>query len=149
MTKTIAIFGIGKGLGLSVAHKFAKEGFNVAIVARQQSNLDGYLNQFKDSKTKIKGYLADLSVTQQLNTAIDNILKDFGFVDVVFCSAADSSWQAAAQLTTENAMAHIQLYYFSAITLVQRFLPSMLESKEVSRCKKCKLTTSQTLVDLQ
>jgi short-subunit dehydrogenase len=135
MANTIAVFGVGKGLGLSVAHKFAKEGFNVALVARHQSSLDGYLDQFKDSKTKIKGYLADISVTQQLNTAIDNILKDFGSVDVVFCSAANNLWMGAAQLTIENAMGHIQLYYFTAITLVQRFLPSMLERKEVSRCK--------------
>jgi short-subunit dehydrogenase len=132
MAKTIAVFGIGKGLGLSVAHKYEKEGFNVAMVGRQQSRLDTYLAQFKDSKVKVKGYLADLTIPDQLNTAIDNILKDFGHVDVVFDAHAAGMWVPATKLTVKDAMDAVQLFYLAPVAIVQRLLPPMLERKEVS-----------------
>lgn len=38
---TIAIVGAGKGLGLAVAERFAREGFAVALISRNQDRLDG------------------------------------------------------------------------------------------------------------
>jgi NAD(P)-dependent dehydrogenase (short-subunit alcohol dehydrogenase family) len=35
--KVVAVVGVGKGIGGSVAIKFAKEGFDVAILARNQT----------------------------------------------------------------------------------------------------------------
>lgn len=35
--KVVAVVGVGKGIGGAVALKFAKEGFNVAILARNQT----------------------------------------------------------------------------------------------------------------
>jgi NAD(P)-dependent dehydrogenase (short-subunit alcohol dehydrogenase family) len=40
MSKVIAIFGAGTGLGASVARRFAREGFRVALVARGKERLD-------------------------------------------------------------------------------------------------------------
>ena len=39
-TKTIAVFGAGPGMGRSVARRFGREGFQVALVARNQTRLD-------------------------------------------------------------------------------------------------------------
>ena len=36
-TKTIAVFGVGPGMGRAVAHRFGREGFQVALVARNQT----------------------------------------------------------------------------------------------------------------
>ena len=38
--KTIAIFGAGTGLGASVARRYGKAGFRVALVARNAQSLD-------------------------------------------------------------------------------------------------------------
>lgn len=38
--KTIAIVGAGPGLGLSIAKKFGKNGFQVALVARNEEKLN-------------------------------------------------------------------------------------------------------------
>ena len=38
--KTIAIIGVGPGLGLFIARQLGKQGFRVALIARTQTNLD-------------------------------------------------------------------------------------------------------------
>jgi NAD(P)-dependent dehydrogenase (short-subunit alcohol dehydrogenase family) len=35
MSKTIAVFGVGPGMGRSIARRFGREGFQVALVARK------------------------------------------------------------------------------------------------------------------
>ena len=42
MSKTIAVFGAGPGMGRSVARRFGCEGFQVALVARNQARLAAF-----------------------------------------------------------------------------------------------------------
>ena len=37
----IAIVGVGPGLGLSIARRFGREGYAVALISRTQSRLGG------------------------------------------------------------------------------------------------------------
>ena len=39
MSKVIAVFGAGTGLGVSVARRFGREGYRVALVARRAEQL--------------------------------------------------------------------------------------------------------------
>src|SRR5258706_494705 len=41
-TKTIAVFGVGPGMGRAVARRFGREGFQVALVARNQTRLEAF-----------------------------------------------------------------------------------------------------------
>lgn len=135
MGKTIAVFGVGIGLGLSVAKKFAKEGYDVALVGRTKSKLDTYVTNVSEvaANVKVKAYVADLSQADQINTSIDEILKEFGKIDVTFSSPIPAeAFFPAASLTVENARPLVELSYFSALTIVQRLLPSFTERKEVS-----------------
>ena len=45
MSKTIAVFGAGPGMGRSVARRFGREGFQVALVARNQTRLDAFAGE--------------------------------------------------------------------------------------------------------
>ncbi len=40
MTKSIAVFGAGPGLGQAVAHRYAQEGYDVVLVARRREPLE-------------------------------------------------------------------------------------------------------------
>ena len=45
MSKTIAVFGAGPGMGRSVARRFGREGFRVALVARNQERLAAFTEE--------------------------------------------------------------------------------------------------------
>ncbi len=40
MSKSIAVFGVGPGLGQAIARRYAKEGYGVVLVARRREPLD-------------------------------------------------------------------------------------------------------------
>jgi len=48
MSKVIALFGAGTGLGVSVARRFGREGFRVALVARRKERLDALVADLAD-----------------------------------------------------------------------------------------------------
>ncbi len=41
--KVIAILGGGDGLGMSVAFRFGREGYRVALVSRSRTKLEGFV----------------------------------------------------------------------------------------------------------
>jgi short-subunit dehydrogenase len=47
MSRTIAIVGAGPGVGLAVAERFGREGFEVALIARDTKKLDDLVSRLK------------------------------------------------------------------------------------------------------
>src|SRR5580704_17592796 len=61
MSKTIAVFGAGPGMGRSVARRFGREGFQVALVARNQTRLDAYTGELAADGITAAGFAGDLA----------------------------------------------------------------------------------------
>ena len=58
-TKTIAVFGVGPGMGRAVARRFGREGFQVALVARNQTRLDAFTTDECAAYLRHAGYAAN------------------------------------------------------------------------------------------
>jgi NAD(P)-dependent dehydrogenase (short-subunit alcohol dehydrogenase family) len=56
----IAIVGAGPGLGLSIARRFGREGFTVALISRSAANLDRLAAELADSGIQAAGFPADV-----------------------------------------------------------------------------------------
>src|SRR5258708_36553454 len=82
MSKTIAVFGVGPGMGRSVAHRFGREGFQVALVARNQTRLDAYTGELAADGIKAAGFAGDLADRGALPGRIEAITRRFGPVAV-------------------------------------------------------------------
>jgi NAD(P)-dependent dehydrogenase (short-subunit alcohol dehydrogenase family) len=61
MSKTIAVFGVGPGMGRSVARRFGQEGFEVALVARNQTRLDAFTRELAADGIETAGFAGDLA----------------------------------------------------------------------------------------
>ncbi|MEH7417355.1 SDR family NAD(P)-dependent oxidoreductase [Neobacillus drentensis] len=55
--KILLIVGAGPGISLNTARKFGKEGFNVALIARNMESLQKYENELKDDGIAAKDFL--------------------------------------------------------------------------------------------
>jgi short-subunit dehydrogenase len=60
MSKTIVVCGHGPGISDAVAHKFGKEGFSVALVARNKERLTAAAAKLQQAGVKAKAIPADL-----------------------------------------------------------------------------------------
>lgn len=47
MKKLAVIVGAGRGMGNNIAERFAKENFKIVLIARNEKNLDEYVEEFR------------------------------------------------------------------------------------------------------
>lgn len=127
--KTIAIFGAGPGLGRAVARRFGREGFQVALVARDRSRLDSMASDLAGEGVEAAGFPADLTDRQAALGAVDAIQSRFGPVDVLEYSPTPGAQlrRRPSELDVAVVAQLLELYVLAPIALVGRVLPGMLE----------------------
>jgi short-subunit dehydrogenase len=127
---TIAIFGAGPSLGIAVARRFGREGFGVALVARNGDRLDGMAADLADENIEAAGFPADLSHLAAAVKAADAIEARFGPVDVLEYSptpGAGSPRALPSQIDEAIVTPLLEKHIYTPVALAQRLLPGMLE----------------------
>ncbi|MEV0385227.1 SDR family NAD(P)-dependent oxidoreductase [Nonomuraea sp. NPDC050643] len=121
----IAIIGAGPGIGLAVARRFGKEGFEVSLVARDQDRLTALAERLTAEGVRAGAHAADLTDETSLTRALDRI----GPVDVLVYNGAGTARArtAALDVTRQSAQDAFDGAVLGAITAVGAVLPAMLE----------------------
>ncbi|MGI3781398.1 MAG: SDR family NAD(P)-dependent oxidoreductase [Janthinobacterium lividum] len=129
---TLAIVGAGPGLGLSIARRFGREGFDVALLARSPDKLAQLVAELADAGVPARAYPADVTVPDSLTGALAAVERELGQIDVLEYSPApagpSSSTLApvtATDLTIDSVAPQIQYYLYGAIAALQAVLPQM------------------------
>ncbi|WP_240421406.1 SDR family NAD(P)-dependent oxidoreductase [Paenibacillus periandrae] len=132
--KTLAIIGAGKGFGLSLAKRFGKEGFQVALVARNAVKLQEMVDELNVVGIEASYFTADIYSKEQIEQAIAGIIEKYGHIDVLEFSPIPGNFPPTSvlELTAENARDQFEGYIVSAINVVNAVLPDMLTQKEGS-----------------
>ncbi len=127
--KTLAIIGAGPGLGLSIARIFGQHDFRVALIARSQEKLDGFVQQLKEEGIEAAGFVADVLHPSQLEAALAHVKETFGAIDVLEYSPTPSITDVASVLdvTPENAQFQFDYLVRGALAAVRAVLPDMVD----------------------
>ncbi|MGW3131111.1 SDR family NAD(P)-dependent oxidoreductase [Streptomyces sp. NPDC001123] len=127
MSKVTAVFGAGTGLGLSVARRFGREGFRVALVARRKERLDALVAQLTDEGIEAVAYPADLSDPAGIPALVDAIRHRFGRIDVVEYGpiGADQAFTPAAQLDAATLERISRVLLLTPVEVFRAVLPEM------------------------
>ncbi len=123
--KTIAIFGAGPALGLSLARRFGREGYRVALVARRQESLDDLAARLPGVETAT--FRADLLDPAQLTAAVAAVEDRFGHIDVAVWSPGGLDQQRVAVLDVDpdELPGQLELLLLAPIRLARLLLPGM------------------------
>lgn len=126
---TIAIVGAGPGLGFSIAERFGREGFQVALISRSQQNLDALVTRLAASGIDAAGFTADVLDTGSVRAAIGAAKARFGTVDVLEYSPTPGPDTVlhALEITEDNAQYHVSYSLLGAVAAVREVLPEMTE----------------------
>ena len=129
--KTIAIIGAGKGFGLSLAKRFGKEGFQVALVARNAVKLQEMVDELKSDGIEASYFTADIYSKSQIEQVITGIKEKYSQIDVLeFSPLPGNPPTSVLELTVEDARDLFEGNVVSAINVVNSVLPDMLNRKE-------------------
>ncbi|XP_061722734.1 3-oxoacyl-[acyl-carrier-protein] reductase FabG-like [Cydia pomonella] len=126
--KVVIVTGASSGIGAATALMFAKEGADVALVARTQAKLAAVAKNVEALGRKALAIQADLSNEADTATVIPKTIKHFGKFDVLVNNAGMASQgclldgkalQAYDDVMKTNVRAVIQLTSLAAPYLIQ------------------------------
>lgn len=100
--KTIVVTGGSAGIGLAIADRFARDGWRVAIVARNEARLDeagAMLRRYGNDVMTIAGDVADAAT---VDAAADRVAARFGAIDAWVNNAMSTVVARAHEITPEE-----------------------------------------------
>ncbi|MEU0883242.1 SDR family NAD(P)-dependent oxidoreductase [Lentzea sp. NPDC005914] len=124
MSPTAVVLGVGPGLGMSIAHRFGREGYEVMLVSRRGDRHAGYLAALADAGVKARAFAVDLRDRVRLLSTLDEV----GAVDVVYYGpgASDLNDIPGEITSTTSAEARAAMeWLYPAIDVVQHVLPGV------------------------
>lgn len=132
MSKVIAVFGAGTGLGVSVARRFGREGFRVALVARRKDRLDALVEVLAGEGIEAVAFSADLSEPAGVPALVGAIRERFGRIDVVEYGpiSGDQGFTPAAELDAATLQGLVPLLLLTPVEVVRAVLPEWTERGE-------------------
>ena len=128
--KSAIVTGGSKGLGLAIAKEFAASGADVAILARDQAALADAKGQIqRGAKGKVAAISCDVAKMAPIKAAYDQIMSEFGKVDIFVNNAGQSTRGPSETLTDEQWQSDLDLKLFAQIRFCRLIFPQMKERK--------------------
>jgi len=130
----LAIIGAGPGLGAAVARRFGREGFSIALVSRDQGNVDALATELNDEGLTARGYAANVLDPTQLEAALARAAADLGPITSLQYSPLPSRdyLKPVLDATPELALEAFQFSVLGLIHAVRAVLPGMRDNGDGS-----------------
>jgi NAD(P)-dependent dehydrogenase (short-subunit alcohol dehydrogenase family) len=121
--KVAIVTGATSGIGMTTAQRFAEQGGRVAAVGRRKDALA------KIETQKIKAYAADLTDERETAGLVQNVMRDFGGIDVLINAAGIIANGSVENTTLADYDLMMNINVRSVFQLTQLALPSIIERK--------------------
>ena len=129
--RTAVVTGGSKGLGLAIAEEYAKSGADVTILARDQGTLNEAKARIQAGAPgrKIAAISCDVSKAADIRRTYDQILSEFGKIDIFVNNAGQSTRGPSETITDEMWQADLDLKLFAQIRFCRLLFPQMKQRK--------------------
>ena len=127
--KNALITGAGKGIGKAIAIALAKEGVNVALLARTQSDLDKLAKELAGYNVKISTVTADVSNIESVNNAVAKVQSDLGFIDILINNAGIGKFAKFLEMEPESWEEIIKINLLGPYYVTRSVVPEMIEKQ--------------------
>ncbi len=131
--KIALITGASRGIGRGIALVFAKHGANVAFTynasAEAAIELEKELQSFG---VKAKGYQSDASKYNQAHQLVEDVLKDFGSIDILINNAGITKDNLLMRISEEDFDKVIEVNLKSVFNLTKAVIKPMMKQRSGS-----------------
>ena len=132
-SKNIIITGASRGIGKGIAKLFAQQGANIAFTYlssdKKAQNLELELEAYG---TKVKGFKSDASNFISSQKLVNDVLKEFGSIDVLVNNAGITKDNLLMRMSEEDFDEVMEVNMKSVFNLTKAVLKPMLKAKKGS-----------------
>ena len=131
--KVAIITGATRGIGKGIALKFAEQGADVAFTyVSSEEKAKAVEEELKAKGVKAKGYKSNAAEMQSAVELVDNVLKEFGNIDIVVNNAGITKDGLLMRMSEENFDDVVNINLKSVFNMTKAVLRTMLKNKKGS-----------------
>lgn len=124
--KVALVAASSKGLGKAVAFQLSREGAKVVICARGKERLFKTRDEIAtDTKGEIRAYVTDVTDRKQVHDMVQQVIKEFGTVEILVCNAGGPPSGVADDFTFDDYQGALELNLLSTVNLCYEVIPLM------------------------
>lgn len=131
--KVALITGAARGIGKSIAVKFAQEGADIAFTdLNRDENMEATEKELEALGVKAKGYASNAADFAQTEEVVGNIKEDFGHIDILVNNAGITKDGLMMRMSEAQWDAVIAVNLKSAFNFIHAVLPIMMRQRQGS-----------------
>lgn len=123
--RTALVTGASRGIGRSVAEKFAREGANVALLARSRDALEQIADELRRLGVTSVAVPADVTVPEQVAEAVRRTEAELAPIDILVNNAGVFLWRPFLELTPAEWDETLATNLTGAANVCRAVLPGM------------------------
>ncbi len=127
--RTVIVTGAGRGIGRSIALRFAEEGAQVALVARTEKELLETARLIDEQNRRCLPIPADITARGAAEDCVSRIEKELGTIDILVNNAGVFLWRPFLELTPEEWELILSTNLTGAANFCRAVLPGMVERR--------------------
>ncbi|BAZ14280.1 short-chain dehydrogenase/reductase SDR [Calothrix sp. NIES-4071] len=129
MAPTILITGASQGIGKQTALLFARKGYNLALAARSDENLQTVAQEIKNlgRDNDVLTVVCDVRDSEQVKTLVEKALQHFGNIDVLVNNAGIFATGTVENFSLDDWHTVIDTNLWGYIHTINALLPHFLE----------------------
>jgi len=124
--RIVIVTGAGRGIGRSVAWRFAEKGARVALVARTERDLLETAALLSASGGNCMTFPADITAREAASACVSRVEKELGPVDILVNNAGVFLWRPFLQTTPEDWDLVVATNLTGAANFCRAVLPGMV-----------------------
>ncbi len=125
--KNALVTGGSRGLGKAVAVALAKEGVNVAITGRNESNLQETVTLLKEFGVNATYASFDVANNSEVKTEIEKLITNFGAFDILINNAGIAAFGGFLEMEEEQWEDIVKTNLFGPYYVTRAVVPAMIQ----------------------
>jgi len=121
LTGQVAVVtGCSTGLGVQMAKALANQGAEIVAIARRKDMIDAVAKEISDTyKVETLAVQCDITDTDKVNAAVDEVLAKFGRIDIVINNAGTGAVAPAEDITDDQFSGEMNVDLFGTFRVAR------------------------------
>ena len=144
--RVAVVTGASAGLGRGEALALARQGADVAILARREDKLEEVAQEIRSLGRDCLPVKCDVTSAEQLDAAVEAVLAHFGKADILVNNCGGGPSAPLEEISDETFMLHVNLELMATFRLTRAFGRGMLERGYGRGAARVQCSTSRAVL---